>query len=81
MNSNSDLFQAILAMDAYNRIGGDVTARNLMVDTTSLGNVDLSDAKGDNASAWMFSDPSSTLGVKWNGTLAGADEADRKICF
>jgi hypothetical protein len=34
MNSNSDLFQAILAMDAYNRIGGDVTARNLVVDTT-----------------------------------------------
>jgi hypothetical protein len=31
MNSNSDLFQAILAMDAYNRISRNVRPRNLVV--------------------------------------------------
>jgi Ca2+-binding RTX toxin-like protein len=54
MNPNSDLFQAILAMDAYNRVGGNVTSRNLAVaDTGSIGNVEISVTGGDNASGFF----------------------------
>jgi hypothetical protein len=48
MNPKSDLFMAILAMDAYNRIGDGVTDRNLNVTGSSLGDVDISLIKGDN---------------------------------
>ncbi len=53
MNSNSDLFLAILAMDAYNRVGNDVTGRNLAVAGNSLGNVTLSLARGNNSSGFF----------------------------
>jgi hypothetical protein len=44
---NQDLLQAILAMDAYNRTGADDTPRNLVVDGTRIGNVNvLSGANG-----------------------------------
>jgi hypothetical protein len=44
---------AILAMDAYNRVGNDVTDRNLNVSGSSLGDVDLYLAKGDNSSGFF----------------------------
>jgi Ca2+-binding RTX toxin-like protein len=55
MSPDSALFQAILAMDAYNRIGNDVTFRNLAVDDTitSIGNVTIAAAKGVNSSGFF----------------------------
>jgi hypothetical protein len=53
MNPNSALFQAILAMDAYNRVGDDVSVRNLNVTGNSIGNVTLAGAKGVNSSGFF----------------------------
>jgi hypothetical protein len=53
MNPTSNLFLAILAMDAYNRIGGNVTTRNLVVPGQSVGDVSLSTTRGDNDSGFF----------------------------
>jgi hypothetical protein len=45
---NSDPFLAILAMDAYNRTGGDVTTLNLVVPTQLIGDVKVDVSGGDN---------------------------------
>jgi hypothetical protein len=53
MDSNSSLFLAILAMDAYDRTGGNVTSVNLVVTPSSVGNVNVSTAAGDNSTGFF----------------------------
>ncbi len=50
---NSDLFLAILSMDAYNRVGGDVTNFGLKVDGTRIGNAVLGASLGANSSSFF----------------------------
>jgi hypothetical protein len=49
----SDLFLAILAMDAYNRTGGDVETVGLAVQGGSIGDATLGPPRGDNASGFF----------------------------
>jgi hypothetical protein len=50
---NPDLFRAILAMDAYNRTGGDVQGRSLAVEGSKIGNVTVGLARGVDSSGFF----------------------------
>jgi hypothetical protein len=56
---NPDLFRAILAMDAYNRTGGDVQGRSLAVEGSKIGNVTVGLARGVDSSGFL-PNPTST---------------------
>ena len=75
MNPTSNLFLAILAMDAYNRVGGNVTTKRLGVATTVLVNVSASISAYDPTALWAAS-KNSGLAALW--TISSRQRRERR---